>query len=121
MKSVTRVYGSTVDAINFVVGRPDAPYLPWSSVGFGPFHAPTAKNPTHLGAGLLNDTHRGVLCVVRQPAALARRAGGPIALRPHLSIGLPLRSLLYNRAWLIHLLPPHTIYLYYTRKVMEVK
>jgi len=33
----------------------------------------------------------GVLCGVRQPAALARRAGGPIALRPHLSIGLPLR------------------------------
>ena len=46
-----------VDAINFVVGRPDASYLPWSSVGFGPFHAPTTKNPTHLGAGLLNDAH----------------------------------------------------------------
>src|SRR6476620_7649227 len=25
--------------------------------------------------------------------------------------------LLYHRAWLMRLLPPHTIYLYYTRKV----
>src|SRR3954464_8271146 len=120
MKSVTRAYGSTVDAINFVVSWPGAPDLPWSSVRFGPFIHPQQKSDSswsriaerHASGRALRSSATGC------PGTTCRRA---LALRPHLSIGLPLRSLVYNRPWLIQLLPPHIIYLYYTRNVMDTK
>ena len=60
-----------------------------------------AQNPAPVGAGLLI-----LISLFRQPGyPCSLLSGGPVALRPHLSMGLPFRPLSLFDCQCIHICP----------------